>query len=358
MKNPFGPAAYTIFKEKFGIETPDELAEKIARLKLPLTPTPQQPFIFQLLSFYKGLFVTSIDPAYTRRLQWKLIEWGASQLDTLEVPFIEGAEEQFPPTVTLLPKLKGGRAPFPYKVPLKTALTLSLSLAKGYVKGGYVYITYSEAREVTKRWFESEFHKRLELLKDLELPPVYHKWYSEVVSKDIGVDLKVGGLVPGAFPPCITRALQGVPAGTRNFSITVFLTSFLSYARLNIFGKKKKITTPQELQILKDEIVPLIFEAGNKCTPPLFEERPHEVKIIWYTLGFGYTDSPSLEDSGNSPWYFPPNCEKIRASAPFLCPMSEECEGIKNPLVYYVRKIYAKRKAKKAARASGGEADD
>lgn len=115
-------------------------------------------------------------------------------------------------------------------------------------------------------------------------------------------------------------ALGGVPSGLRNYAITVLLTSFLSYARLCPNPPKRDVRIRDcvsDLSIIEKEILPVIIEAGNRCSPPpLFEDQPHEIKNIWYHLGFGLTDRPTLEDSGNSPWYFPPNCSKIRANAP------------------------------------------
>lgn len=108
------------------------------------------------------------------------------------------------------------------------------------------------------------------------------------------------------------------------------------------------------MRVITEEILPIIIEAGNRCSPPLFEDQPNEIKNIWYHLGFGYTANPTLEDSGNSTWYFPPNCDKIKANAPQLCTPDKHCRYIRNPLTYYLRRLYLeeKRRAKHADEGS------
>jgi DNA primase large subunit len=133
-----------------------------------------------------------------------------------------------------------------------------------------------------------------------------------------------------AFPPCVRISLAGVGAGLRNFAITVFLTSFLSYARLfpsfSIFNREKKILLGEkEIHIIREEIVPQIIAAGNNCRPPLFQDNEIEKLNVFYHLGLGLSDAPTPNDFGKSKWYIPPNCEKVRQNAPSLCQPDKFC---------------------------------
>jgi DNA primase large subunit len=143
------------------------------------------------------------------------------------------------------------------------------------------------------------------------------------------------------FPPCISSIIAGVETGSRNYAISVLLTSFLSYAR----AAPRKVQDPRILdyvsdpRVLTDEILPLIYEAASRCSPPLFEDQPMEKMNVHYHLGLGLSSQVKLENSGNSSWYFPPNCEKIRRESPGLCRPDETCAQIKNPLTYYFSKF-------------------
>ncbi len=142
---------------------------------------------------------------------------------------------------------------------------------------------------------------------------------------------------PENFPPCIQGVLQGASSGSRNYAISVLLASFLSYAR----AAPGKVDDPmlsdfiKDQKILNDEIMPLIYEAAQRCRPPLFEDQPLEKMNVSYHLGLGLTEDAKLENSGSSKWYFPPNCEKVRRESPALCSPDDLCQKIKNPLNYY-----------------------
>jgi DNA primase large subunit len=146
---------------------------------------------------------------------------------------------------------------------------------------------------------------------------------------------------PENFPPCIQGVLRGVSSGSRNYAISVLLTSFLSYAR----AAPEKVDNPRIVDfikdpgILSDEIMPLIYRAAEMCNPPLFEDQPLEKMNVSYHLGLGLTEDVKLENSGTSKWYFPPNCEKVRREAPGLCKPDKLCERIKNPINYYFIKM-------------------
>jgi DNA primase large subunit len=132
-----------------------------------------------------------------------------------------------------------------------------------------------------------------------------------------------------------------VTSGSRNYAISVLLTSFLSYAR----AAPGKVDDPRlvdfikDQNILSDEIMPLIYQAADMCQPPLFEDQPLEKMNVSYHLGLGLTEVAKLENSGSSKWYFPPNCEKIRREAPGICKPDSLCERIKNPVNYYFIKM-------------------
>lgn len=151
-----------------------------------------------------------------------------------------------------------------------------------------------------------------------------------------------GRLRPEFFPPCIKLALNGVGAGLRNYAVMMMLTPFLSYARVAPSGKvaTRMADFINDISIVRDEIAPFLFEAAERCNPPLFKDQPQEKAGIFYHMGFGMTTEPTLADSGRSKWYRTPNCSKIQMSAPSLCKPDEFCRKIKNPLTYYFRKRY------------------
>lgn len=246
-----------------------------------------------------------------------------------------------------------------YKIKLKNFLSLNEGGLKNiYIRNGCAYLTRNQVIELWKKSFEKNFERAVNLLYELkdELPQYYLQIYnrlSEIAREHFKKRLEVIGRTSAQplrfelFPPCIKIALRGVPSGLRNYAITVLLTSFLSYARICPNPPSKNVRIKdciKDLSIIEKEILPIIIEAGNRCSPPLFEDQPNEIKNIWYHLGFGYTSKPTLEDSGSSTWYFPPNCSKIKANAPQLCKPDKDCRYIKNPLTYYLRKLYLESK--------------
>ncbi|RMF90139.1 MAG: hypothetical protein D6733_04610, partial [Methanobacteriota archaeon] len=168
---------------------------------------------------------------------------------------------------------------------------------------------------------------------------------------------RAGRLRPENFPPCIKGILSGVQTGSRNYAISVLLTSFLSYARI----APKKAQNPRisdyvkDPKVLTEEILPMIYEAAARCQPPLFEDQPMEKMNVLYHLGLGLTTEVRLENSGASSWYFPPNCEKIRRESPGLCKPDESCRQIKNPLTYYFAKFKKEEEPVKDMTENNGE---
>lgn len=167
----------------------------------------------------------------------------------------------------------------------------------------------------------------------------YSSYYASVGPES----MKIGKLIREAFPPCISNTVEGVSSGGRNDAIVLLLTSFVSYARLypGIFsseGGVKVSDIDSNLSIVMSEILPLIYEAAENCTPPLFEDQPQEKINITSKLGFGMHELPELENEGETTWYTPMSCEKIQMHLPQLCKKNKDCEKINNPLSYYSRK--------------------
>lgn len=155
-------------------------------------------------------------------------------------------------------------------------------------------------------------------------------------------NMEIGKLIREAFPPCIANTVEGVSSGGRNDAIVLLLTSFVSYARLypGIFGADATVKVSDidsNLNITMNEILPLIYEAADNCTPPLFEDQPQEKINITSKLGFGMHETPDLEHEGETKWYTPMSCEKIKMHLPQLCKENKDCSKINNPLSYYSR---------------------
>ena len=171
----------------------------------------------------------------------------------------------------------------------------------------------------------------------------YNQYYAG--SGGIYGSVQAGKLNPDAFPPCIKSTVEGVSSGGRNDAIVLLLTSFASYARLypRIFASDETVKISDidsDLSITENEILPLIFDAADNCTPPLFEDQPQEKINIISKLGFGMHDKVDLNHEGETKWYTPMSCEKIKIHLPQLCHPDKSCKGINNPLSCYGRKKY------------------
>lgn len=166
------------------------------------------------------------------------------------------------------------------------------------------------------------------------------------------VEVKASQLNPDAFPPCIKKIMKGVGSGMRNDAIVLLLTSFLSYARLypGVFSKNvtmKISDLDPNLDIVQNEILPLIYEAAERCNPPLFDDQPQEKININAKLGFGMHENLSVEHEGESKWYTPMSCEKVKIHLYSICKPDEMCKKIGNPLIYYSNKLKDKSKKSK-----------
>ncbi|MCC7554416.1 MAG: DNA primase large subunit PriL [Methanobacteriaceae archaeon] len=169
--------------------------------------------------------------------------------------------------------------------------------------------------------------------------------YNTSYGSGIGLfgDMKVEKLIREAFPPCINNTMNGVSSGGRNDAIVLLLTSFLSYARLypNIFASEELMKVSdidKDLSITENEILPLIFEAAENCSPPLFSDQPQEKLNIISKLGFGLHEKINIENEGDTTWYTPMSCDKIKIHLPQLCKPDKDCKNINNPLSCYARK--------------------
>ena len=171
----------------------------------------------------------------------------------------------------------------------------------------------------------------------------YNQYYAG--SGGIYGTVEAGKLNPEAFPPCIKSTVEGVSSGGRNDAIVLLLTSFASYARLypRIFASDETIKVSDmdpDLTITENEILPLIFDAADNCTPPLFDDQPQEKINIISKLGFGMHDKVDINHEGETKWYTPMSCEKIKIHLPNLCHPDKSCKGINNPLSCYGRKKF------------------
>lgn len=159
---------------------------------------------------------------------------------------------------------------------------------------------------------------------------------------------------PDAFPPCVKECIKGIKSGGRNDAIVLFLTPFASYARLypGIFSQKRQIKITDvdpSLNITHDHVIPMIYDAAQACRPPLFKDQPQEKININSKLGFGMHDKLKREHEGETHWYTPMSCEKIKLHIPHICKPDKDCSKIGNPLTYYnrMRKIKQKKEGNK-----------
>ncbi|MDR0911668.1 MAG: DNA primase [Methanobrevibacter sp.] len=187
-----------------------------------------------------------------------------------------------------------------------------------------------------------EIHPAIKEFADL-IEKEYRKWnekYSTVYGEVMGGDIKQERLIKDAFPPCVLRTIEGVKSGNRNDAIVLFLTSFISYARLypQIFKLRNQMKISEldpDLKITTNEILPIIFEAADNAVPPLFEDQPQEKINIISKLGFGMHNEPDLNHEGETKWYTPMSCDKIKMHLSNLCHPDAICNKIGNPITYY-----------------------
>jgi DNA primase large subunit len=178
----------------------------------------------------------------------------------------------------------------------------------------------------------------------------YSKFYGE--RGIFGGDEEMATLNKDAFPPCANNIIDGVKSGNRNDAIVLFLNSFISYARLNpqVFrgDSSTKISDyDPDLKITREEILPIIHEAANNAVPPLFEDQPQEKINIVSKLGFGMHDEIELKNEGQTKWYTPMSCDKIKLHLTNLCKPDKACKKIGNPLSYYSYKKWLLKNEKK-----------
>jgi DNA primase large subunit len=400
MKDPFGRDAERLIRNEFGdllnllqkipssleVEDALELVKWVLSSEEPpaeLVERPPLEEVKDLFRFYALLGALALAPygielelvenatviLYRRRLEESNLAstmLGVEGISKGEVPDRDLKILEKPMDKSIDPDERERRR-LRYRMPLSRFLTLwDGSLKEVYIRGGYAYLTQKTALQLWEKAFKRRIENATKLLSEMsdELPGFYNELREslrKIAEEHFKERLERLGKVGAQplrfelFPPCVKEALKGVPAGMRNYAITVLLTSFLSYARICPNPPRRDVRVRDcvdSLDVIEKEILPVIIEAGNRCKPPLFEDQPHEIKNVWYHLGFGLTDSPTLEDSGNSTWYFPPNCDKIRANAPGLCKPDKYCRGIKNPLTYYLRRLAKEKGGKNAIKGS------
>lgn len=205
-----------------------------------------------------------------------------------------------------------------------------------YILNGYIIVDKSKFLNVFMKKIEQKILNYIkttaEKTKDLKSP--LHDEILKEMSKLSGtlteIEIQSEELTPEVYPPCVIKALSGVGAGDRNYAITLFLSSFLSYSRIlpstKIFSKDEKPSLDEkQINILINEVIPLIISAANKCIPPFLEDQPQEELNIYYHLGFGLA-YPTLDNFGRSKWYLPPGCAKVKQNAPTLCEPDSFCK--------------------------------
>lgn len=171
-------------------------------------------------------------------------------------------------------------------------------------------------------------------------------------------------LVPKAFPPCIKNTLDGVKSGNRNDAIVLLLTSFLSYARLypgifrDEYANVRVSDIDPELIAVNNEILPLIYNAADNCSPPLFEDDPQEKLNVIAKLGFGVHEEVDLSNEGETTWYTPMSCEKIKIHLSSLCHEDKICKKVGNPLSYYNRRKWIMQRENKNTSKNNQESED
>lgn len=228
-----------------------------------------------------------------------------------------------------------------------------MDLTEQYIVDGWAVITPKKLWDSFASYIGSEMEEYISTLYDkfsnrkpsAEILEEVGESISEAMPEEEEYSGPVGAtggeLRPSAFPPCVKKTLKGVGSGNRNYGIIVLLTSFLSYARISPSGKSVNRVADfvEDVSVIEDDIIPLIFKAAENCRPPLFEDQPQDKTNVYYHMGFGMTTQPRLRDSGKSKWYTPPNCRKIKTEAPALCNPDEMCNDVKNPLTYYYRSL-------------------
>ncbi|MHC1609241.1 MAG: hypothetical protein ACXQS3_03360 [Candidatus Methanofastidiosia archaeon] len=213
------------------------------------------------------------------------------------------------------------------------------NITKQYIIGSYMFVTKWELIDLYSKTLKKrckDYMKKTSIKMEEISHPVYEQISSMVrslIKVRTTIEHAPGNLSEDLFPPCVKIALGGVSSGQRNYAITILLTSFLSYARLmpstKIFDRDSSFTLSQnDVELLINDVVPTIIEAGNRCEPPLFKEHSLEKLNIFYHLGFGMTNHPNVTDYGKSKWYLPPSCSKISENAPQLCQPDEFCKEI------------------------------
>lgn len=235
-----------------------------------------------------------------------------------------------------------------------------MDLTKQYIVNGWTLITPKELWNFFANLVATELEEYVSELYDKfssEGPPTelltevgerISSLMPEEVKRERFTRVTRGKLQPEHFPPCMKKVLSGVGSGNRNYAIVVLLTSFLSYSRISPSGKRVERIADfvDDISIVENDIIPMIFEAAEKCNPPLFKDQPQDKPNVYYHLGFGMTTNPRLRDSGKSKWYRTPNCRKIQAEAPSLCNPDDICSEIKNPLTYYYKSLSEASKSK------------
>jgi len=338
-----------------------------------LSKAPHAPEVLSALTAYEKLMSARISKYYGPDVLEEIndLVWAVevSELAKIENPMkrmihIEDLDINFPKEdLYRLRDSKGGM--IEYALKWEDAYDV-IDIKEQYIIGSYLFLTRGEMYEVYSRIVKKkcfDYIKRISPRMQEISHPVYEKILERVkalLKVTRTIERVSGDLSEELFPPCVQLALHGVSSGQRNYAITILLTSFLSYARLmpstRIFDRESSFNLNQEdIEILLNDVVPAIIEAGDSCEPPFFKEQPIEKMNIFYHLGFGMTETPAVQDFGKSKWYLPPSCTKVAENVPNVCQPDDFCKlvtwGIKDRET--VSELVSK--ARKSGRMAQGE---
>ena len=92
-----------------------------------------------------------------------------------------------------------------------------------------------------------------------------------------------------------------------------------------------------DLSITENEILPLIYEAADNCSPPLFDDQPQEKINIISKLGFGMHSEVDINHEGETKWYTPMSCEKLKFIYPSYVNLTAHVKELITP--YHVTDV-------------------
>jgi DNA primase large subunit len=184
--------------------------------------------------------------------------------------------------------------------------------------GGEVYVTKSEVARLLQEEIRLHIEKKLESEVKLELPEEFIKRFNVLSEffaqqkKTITLDEIIKGVDVEAFPPCLTKIYSDLTSGKNIPHMSRFtLTAFLHNIGMDLADIIKLYTSTSD-----------------------FDEKMTRYQVE-HIAGL----------TGGRTKYKPLNCTTMRTHA--LCNNPDNlCSRVKNPLVYYKRKMLLLREAR------------